>query len=118
MATFENFTAEAARLELELQRKGIALNIDWDDELQLRLLARGALDCKPSQIHCGMDDPEQAARFELFGIAHMMLQVMEESAVEDIHTHGGPCWKAFARALWAEHDARKALDKVGAGGTA
>jgi hypothetical protein len=118
MSAFENFTAEAARLELELQRKGIALNIDWDDEQQLRLLARDALDCKPAQVDCGLEDPEQAVRFELFGIAHLMLQVMEESAEVDMHTHGGPCWKAFARALWAEYGARKVLQELGANGTA
>jgi hypothetical protein len=31
---------------------------------------------------------------------------MKESADNDIHTHGGPAWKAFAQALWAEHDLR------------
>jgi hypothetical protein len=33
---------------------------------------------------------------------------MKESADEDVDTHGGPAWKAFARALWAEHDRRQA----------
>lgn len=104
MAGFENFAAEARQLDLELQRKGVALGIDWDNPVQVRELARAALDCKPAEIDCGLSDPENAARFELFGIAHMMLQVMKESAEEDIHTHGGPVWKTFARALWAEHE--------------
>ena len=31
-----------------------------------------------------------------------MLRTMQESAEEGVLTHGGPAWKAFARALWAE----------------
>jgi hypothetical protein len=36
-----------------------------------------------------------------------MLTVMKESANADLLTHGGAAWKAFARALWAEHDRRE-----------
>lgn len=106
MSGFENFASEAAAIELELQRKGIALGIDWQDAGQLRALARAALDCKPGGTDCGTDDPLEIARLELFGLAQLMLNVMRESAGENIHTHGGPIWKAFARALWAEHEAR------------
>jgi hypothetical protein len=118
MSGFENFAAEAAQLDLELQRKGIALDIEWANRVQVRELARAALDCKPAEIDCGLSDPQQSARFALFGIAHMMLQLMRESAEFDIHTHGGPTWKAFARELWAEHESREALAKVGDGDTA
>ncbi len=107
MSGFENFAAEAASIELELQRKGVALGIDWEDEVQTRDLARAALACKPGKAGCNFDDPIEAARFALFGLAHLMLHVMQESAGEHIHTHGGPVWKAFARALWAEHDIRE-----------
>jgi hypothetical protein len=32
---------------------------------------------------------------------------MEKSAeAEGVMTHGGPAWKAFARALWAEHEGK------------
>lgn len=106
MSGFENFASEAAAIELELQRKGIALGIDWQDAAQMRTLARAALDCKPGETDCGTDDPIEIARLELFGLAQLMLNVMRESAGENIHTHGGPIWKAFARALWAEHEAR------------
>lgn len=106
MSGFENYATEAASIELELQRKGIALNIDWDDAAQMRDLARAALDCKPAAGGCNVDDPAKAARIELFGLAHLMLRVMQESAAEHIHTHGGPVWKAFARALWDEYEAR------------
>lgn len=106
MSGFENFASEAAAIELELQRKGIALGIDWEDAAQMRTLARAALDCKPAEIDCDIDAPLETARFELFGLAQLMLNVMQESAGENIHTHGGTVWKAFARALWAEHEAR------------
>jgi hypothetical protein len=34
-----------------------------------------------------------------------MLRVMEKSAdQESAMAHGGPAWKAFARALWAENE--------------
>lgn len=106
MSGFENFATEAAAIELELQRKGIVLGIDWEDAAQMRALARAALDCKPAETDCGTDDPLELARLELFGLAQLMLNVMRESAGENIHTHGGPVWKSFARALWAEHETR------------
>ena len=44
----------------------------------------------------------------LFGLANLMLRTMEESAGVGIESHGGPVWKAFGRALWAEAAVRKA----------
>jgi hypothetical protein len=44
------------------------------------------------------------AKAELFSVAALMLRVMEKSAAnEGVISHGGPAWKAFARALWAEN---------------
>jgi hypothetical protein len=102
MSGFENYAAEAASLELELVRKGIALGIDWDDATVVRQLAHDAIRCHPGGQGCDLHDPQQAARVELFGLAQLMLEVMRESAEQNIHTHGGPVWKAFSRALWAE----------------
>lgn len=112
MSGFENYTQQAADVEREIIRKGIALGIDWDDPIVVRLLAREALACTPSMLKGDHADPQQRIRHELFGLAHLMLQVMAESASEGQTTHGGPVWKTFARALWAEHE------KVGADGTA
>lgn len=106
MSGFENFTREAAALERELERKGVILGIDWNDEAQLRALARQALDCHLGALDCEPDEPADRARLDLFGIAQLMLTVMKESADQNMHTHGGAAWKAFARALWAEHDYR------------
>ncbi len=108
MSGLENYSREAAQIEHEIEIKGVILGIDWNDPLQVRELARQALDCKPGAIDCSPDEPQERARLELFGLAQLMLTVMKESAEQDIDTHGGPAWKAFARALWAEHDLRQA----------
>jgi hypothetical protein len=107
MSGFENYSREALQIEHEIETKGVILGIDWDDAVQVRELARQALDCKLGAIDCDPDEPLDRARLELFGLAQLMLTVMKESAEQDLHTHGGAAWKAFARALWAEHDLRQ-----------
>lgn len=105
MAGFENYARDTAEIEAEIVRKGIALGIDWNDEGALRLLAREALAFKPAAAHLSASaglDYQQLARIELFGLAGVMLKTMTESAGQGLETHGGPAWKAFARALWAE----------------
>lgn len=107
MTGFENYSREAALIEHEIETKGVILGIDWNDVGQVRELARQAFDCKLGAVDCEPDEPLDRARIELFGLAQLMLTVMKESAEQDLHTHGGAAWKAFARALWAEHDLRK-----------
>ena len=106
MSGFENYARQADEIEQELTRKGVALGIDWADEVAVHDLARQALQADPVAIEMGLDDLTHSARYELFGLAQLMLKVMQESAGEQIHTHGGPVWKAFARALWAEHETK------------
>jgi hypothetical protein len=103
MPAFENYAEEAKRIEQEIVRHGIALGIDWTDDVAVRALAREALACR-SGTGPGhpLDGPEGRAKLELFGLAQLMLKVMTESADENIETHGGPTWKAFGRALWRE----------------
>ncbi len=116
MSGFENFTKQAKQIELEIERKGIALGIDWNDPAVVARLAREALAYGPDQINAPSVDPLQHARNELFGLTHLMLQVMEESAREKIHTHGGPIWKIYGRALWDAWQARQVQtigDKAG-----
>lgn len=100
MSGFENFSRQAAQLELEIERKGIALGIDWNDAAAVDALARDALAYRAGHHAHPHDDIRQYARAELFGLAHLMLQVMKESALENIETHGGPVWKALGGALW------------------
>ena len=107
MSGFENYSREALQIEHEIERKAAILGIDWNDAVQVRQLAREALDCKLDATNCDPKDPQDRARLELFGLAQLMLTVMKESAQDDMQTHGGATWKAFARALWAEHELRQ-----------
>jgi hypothetical protein len=107
MSGFENYSREALQIEHEIERKGAILGIDWNNAVQVRELAREALDCKLGANNCEPDDPDDRARLELFGLAQLMLTVMKESANQNQHTHGGAAWKSFARALWTEHELRQ-----------
>lgn len=111
MAGFENYDNDTREIELEIERKGIALGIDWSDEVQVRSLAHEALDHLQEQVRMAASGPvdhQLLARVELFGLAGIMLRTLEESATLGIESHGGPAWKAFARALWAEAKQREA----------
>ncbi len=106
MAGFEFFGEETQALEKQIERMGIALGIDWSDEAQVRELAREALDNGSRDISeaAKHKDSRLMAKAELFSVAALMLRVMEKSAAnEGVISHGGPAWKAFARALWAEN---------------
>lgn len=104
MPIFEHYGEEARRIESEIARHGIALDIDWEDEVAVRALAREALSYHPDDdAKVSRDDTALwRAKLELFGLAQLMLKVMAESAEENIETHGGPVWKALGRALWLE----------------
>ena len=111
MPNFENYRREAAEIEREILRHGVALGIDWRNETQVRALAREALACHDvgKTPECSPETPQDRARIQLFGLTQLMLTVMRQSADENVLTHGGPVWKAFARALWAE----SGMDKGG-----
>jgi hypothetical protein len=105
MADFELHGEQARAIELEMERKGIALGIDWEDEAQVRALAHEAMDHLRENVQRASAEPHdrvQMAKVELFGLAGLMLRTMEESALRGFETHGGPAWKSLARALWAE----------------
>lgn len=104
MSGFENFSRQAQEIEREIIRKGIALGIDWDDPLAVQSLAQDALACNPNELDCDYGDLQQRIRHELFGLMHLMLQVMAESAGEGVETHGGAVWKVLARALWSARE--------------
>lgn len=106
MSRFEHHLVEAQQIETEIVRKGIILQIDWEDVSVVRSLAKAAFECTHELTHHNDTGSATLARIELFGLAQLMLTVMRESAEEDIYTHGGAVWKAFGRALWEEHVAR------------
>ena len=97
----------AAEIEVQIERLGIALGINWDDETQVRTLAREALyHSKEALAQYGQhhDDYRQKAKIDLFGLANLMMQIMKDSADEGMHTHGGTAWKSFSKALMHEMD--------------
>jgi len=102
MPNFENYMREAQDIEREIVRRGLVLNIDWEDPVQVQALAREALACRDVSSRARPDDPQALAKAELFGLAQLMLSVMRQSADDGMLTHGGPAWKAFGRALWKE----------------
>ena len=105
MAGFENYARDTAEIETEIVRKGIALGIDWSDEVAVRALAMEAINHLSDIVRQAAAEPENyelQAKAELFGLAGLMLKTMAESAGEGFESHGGPAWKSFARALWAE----------------
>jgi hypothetical protein len=108
MPGFEDYSREAREIEREIVRMGLVLGIDWHDEVRVSALAREALACRDvgGKAECRADDPHAQAKIELFGLAQLMLTVMRRSADEGFETHGGPAWKALARALWKEEAAR------------
>lgn len=111
MAGFENYDRNTREIEQEIERKGVALGIDWSDEAQVRELAREALDHLAEDLKLAASSPVDhrlMAKVDLFGLAALMLRTMEESAEVGFESHGGPAWKALARALWAEAQLRKA----------
>lgn len=107
MIGFENFSRDAEELEHEFAKLGVAIGIDWSDHAAVRALAREALLGGAGHVETLVrsQDRIKRARGELFALGVMMLRTMEGSAEQGIHTHGGPCWKAFGRALIEESTA-------------
>ena len=107
MSGFEHFARDAFELEREILKRGMLLNLDWDNPVVMRRLAREALQGGPDHTQALLADPDARlrARGELFALGVLMLRVMEESADTGVHTHGGPAWKAFGRALILEAQA-------------
>ncbi|NMG66521.1 hypothetical protein GPA19_16365 [Azoarcus indigens] len=104
MSGFGHYERDAEELEREIVKRGIVLGLDWQDENQMRELAREALttSAQESLAELRGDDPQARARVELFGLAALMLETMRQSAEIGVHTHGGPAWKAFGHALIVE----------------
>lgn len=105
MAGFEDYSKDTHEIEAELVRKGIALGIDWSNDMEVRALAHAALNHLAEDIKISATAPvdhQKMVRIDLYGLAGLMLKTMEESADYGFESHGGPAWKAFARALWAE----------------
>jgi len=104
MADFEDFGGTAASIALQIERKLIALGIDWHDESALKILANEALQYDKSKSFPGLQDggENQLAHMELCGLIALMNKTMTEGANDDRQIHGSDVWKALAKALWSE----------------
>jgi hypothetical protein len=92
----------ASEIEIQIIRHGIALGINWNDNVQVQALASEALHHSQealAEFSQHNNDYKLKAKIELFGLAALMLQSMTHSADEGFHTQGGIAWKSFSRAL-------------------
>lgn len=107
MSGFGNFARTAHEVEQEMLKRGVLMGLDWSDATRLRQLAREALGGGPVHIAALLRDTDPAlrAKGQLFALAALMLRTMDSSARTGVHTHGGPAWKAFGRALYEEAQA-------------
>ncbi len=110
MAEFERITQDIRDIEKEIARKGIVLGIDWSDTAQVRQLAHEAIYHHAEAVRqvAGAEVPDYRlmAKVDLFGLAASMLRIMQDSAEDGVAAHGGPIWKALAKALWAEAEGK------------
>jgi hypothetical protein len=96
---------QAREIELEIERMGVVLDIDWSDETQVRELAKEALEHAQETLAAYEHDHSDyrlKTKITLFALANLMLDIMAKSADKGIHTHGGVAWKAFSKALMKE----------------
>jgi hypothetical protein len=107
MSGFGHYARTADELAREIVKRGIAIGLDWSDAARLRELAQQALSCTPSCMMKLLRSPVRQEKLtgELFALSELMLVNMRQSAETGIHTHGGPVWKAFGRALYEAYDA-------------
>ena len=79
MSLFENYVRETQQIELEIERKGVALGLDWDNELQIREIARKALAGPQKEVSVAFHNLSwnDRAMLELFALSQLMLTVMQ-----------------------------------------
>ena len=104
MAEFEDQQGDALDISHEIAGKLVALGVDWNDEAQMRVIAREALEFSSSKQNSllASGEPVSRLKLELFGLIGLMLKTMEEGASFGGHIHGNEVWKALAKALWEE----------------
>ena len=104
MPASDHYAVEAAQLEIEISRKGAILGINWNNDAEVRKLARRALRSNADTLQ--LDHPANSlkgmATMELVGLSLLILKLMKDSADESIVMQGGPIWKALSHALWDE----------------
>ena len=102
-------------LEHAIAAKLAVLGIDPSNVKQMRELAREALDTDPHKLsqHFYSSSLEPRVRAELLGLIALMFQTMASAASMGEELHGGPVWKAVARAIYEEAESRGLLPEKG-----
>lgn len=102
MSQIENHWDEVAQIETQLMRKMIALGLDWKDPTTMRQLASECKVFGPADVESAYSSKDQGriTRAEIFSLASLMMQTMENATLESREVHGGEVWKAFARHLY------------------
>lgn len=103
MSQIENHWDEVAQIETQIMRKMIALGLDWHDATEMRLLADECKVFGPSDVQAAYasNDQSRITKAELFSLASIMIQTMENATLESRDVHGGEVWKAFGRHLYS-----------------
>ncbi len=104
MADFEHYSDTANRIALEIERKLVALNIDWHNDAAMMKLAAEALEYDKERKFPGLEKggADQLAHMELCGLIALMHDTIAEGATDGQDIHGSDVWKALARALWSK----------------
>ena len=102
MSQLENHWDEVDQIETALMRKMIALGINWHDPTAMQQLAAECKVFGPAEAEAAYasKDQRQISRAELFSLASLMLQTMENASIESRLVHGGEVWKAFGKHLY------------------
>ncbi len=93
---------DANLVEKELERYAVAINFNWNDASQAKLLAMEFKDFDEdkAQKFLSSGDRFLMSKANFFGLARTMLELMGDGAKEGVHIHGGNVWKSFAKELY------------------
>ena len=103
MDTFRSHTEDIGH---RIAALGVALGIDWDNQVEVRGLAQEAIEHAAATVSSASEhkDSRLLLKAEIFGLAALMLKEMQGSAERGFLTHGGPSWRSFGKALWQEYE--------------
>ena len=95
-------SSDANNIEKELERYAIAINFNWEDKIQAKMLAIEfkKFDKETALHYISSQDRNLISKANFFGLANMMLELMASSANNGYEVHGGNVWKSFARELY------------------
>lgn len=98
---FENFRRDLDEIEQKLVRLGIALNIDWEDDTRIALLAREAMSWHKADtpLHVDMGNDVQRGKSELFGMMQLILTLQEDAARSGMNIKAGKIGRKIVQAL-------------------